>query len=98
MLKQGELSLARRSPFFHIKEKGIMKTKRIEAALFVYEELLTGNKVKKSEVIDVLEISPATYSRLISDIRCYLIDYQKDKELVYNKKEGFYQIKEVQLP
>ena len=96
MLKQRE-HLSQGDRLFPKKEKGIMKTKRIEAALFVYEQLLNGKKVRRDEVMDSLERSPATFKRLMSDIRCYLAEHRQDKELNYSKKEDLYEIDEVQM-
>ncbi|MCI2068553.1 MAG: hypothetical protein LKJ88_03145 [Bacilli bacterium] len=71
-----------------------MKTKRIIVALYVYEQLmLPDSKVTKENILSSLDISPATFKRVISDIRCYLQEYQPEKELVYIPKGRNYVIK-----
>jgi hypothetical protein len=67
-----------------------MKTKRIEAALFIYELLLSHKRVQKSFVMAALDISTATFKRVISDIRCYLMECEPSKELVFSKKDRQY--------
>lgn len=96
MLKQSDY-LSQGDRLFPKKEKGIMKTKRILVALFIYEQLLKGEKVKKDEVTDSMEVSSATFKRAMSDIRCYLTEYQQEKELNYIKKENLYELTEVQI-
>jgi hypothetical protein len=74
-----------------------MKTKRIETALFLYELLLTTKRAKRLFVISSLDISTATFKRVISDIRCYLIEFQPDRELVYSKLEDAYFLRKVRV-
>lgn len=74
-----------------------MKTLRISAALYCYEKLLTGQPLHKETAIQELGISPTTFKRVISDLRCYLEERHVDRELVFHRRDETYLLREIRL-
>lgn len=70
-----------------------MKTLRISAALFLYEHLLANETITKEKTIGTLNISSTTFKRLVSDLRCYLMEQHPDEELFYNRVDKTYRLK-----
>lgn len=66
------------------------KASKSKGLLQIYEMLLKGQVVKKSQMADRLGVSPKTVSRYIADINAYLSDTEKLKHVKYSRKEDGY--------
>ena len=69
-----------------------MKTIRIETALLMYHLLNTQGSFSREDIMSKLEISKSSFNRAISDFRCYLMDIEPDKELIYLQDTSVYRI------
>ena len=69
-----------------------MKTLRISGTLYLYERLLQGESVFPNDAIEELQVSPTTFKRMISDLRCYLMERHPEKELVYHSLNRCYRL------
>ena len=62
------------------------KMNKTTAALHLLWLLCTEGYFKKEKALAFYEISQRTFSRAVSEIRSYLIEYNISKELIYDKK------------
>ena len=69
-----------------------MKSVRIEIALLMYHLLSSKGSFSKEEVLGQMSISLSSFNRAVSDFRCYLLDMEPDKELIYISESGVYRL------
>lgn len=69
-----------------------MKTLRIAGVLYLYERLLFGKSISANDAIEQLQVSPTTFKRMVSDLRCYLMEYHPEEELVYQRNGNEYRL------
>lgn len=74
-----------------------MKTLRISAALYLYEELLSKGCFTREESLSALDVSIATFKRVLSDLRCYLEERHPNQELVFDAKHKTYLLRQITL-
>jgi hypothetical protein len=72
-----------------------MKLSKAEAVLLLYDKFTENHFVVKEDFLNEVEISDLTFRRYIGDIRCYLMEFHPNKEILYRKGDGVYHLKEI---
>lgn len=67
-----------------------MKLIKTQVCLYLYETLLETGQIDSVEFKNKFELNDKTLFRYISEIRCYLSNFYKGKELVYSREENKY--------
>jgi hypothetical protein len=95
VLKERETSSSLRiavcSPY--IKGEQTMKTTKTQAVLLMYRMLEEKGYLKKEEVMRQLELSNLAFSRYISELRCFYMNFDVPEEVIYIKKDDCYYLK-----
>lgn len=63
-----------------------MKVGKTQAIVFIYEQLLKNKTISKEDIQNVISISDVTFRRYIQELRAYLVNFNKDYEIVFEKK------------
>ena len=66
-----------------------------QIVLYIYEKLLLKEKVTTNELLGEFDVSVRTIRRYISEINAYLFNFNKGKEVVFNKTRGTYILKDI---
>lgn len=69
-----------------------MKSSKCQVVLLMYRLLMEKGVLSRNEVISENLLSDATFKRYISEIRCFLANFENDVELIYSKKEDAYRL------
>lgn len=72
------------------KDINYMKVGKVQAIVFIYEQLLNNKFIKKEDVQSVISISDVTFRRYIQELRAYLVNFNKDYEIKFDKKQSHY--------
>ena len=67
-----------------------MKLVKTQVCLYLYEQLLTVGHVEIEEIKKNFNLENKTFSRYINEIRAYLYNFYKGKEIVYYRDEHRY--------
>lgn len=67
-----------------------MKVGKSQAIVFIYEQLLKNKTISKEDIQNVISISDVTFRRYIQELRAYLVNFNKDYEIVFEKKYDKY--------
>lgn len=67
-----------------------MKLIKTQVCLYLYETLLEAGHIDGGQFKKQFELNDKTLFRYISEIRCYLSNFYKGKELVYSREENKY--------
>jgi len=67
-----------------------MKETKSQVCLFIFHELLKGNKIHTQEIMENYSISRNSFARDIQEIRSYLHSVNSDLSIKFNKKENCY--------
>lgn len=67
-----------------------MKLVKTQVCLYLYEQLLTVGHVEIEEIKKDFNLENKTFSRYINEIRAYLYNFYKGKEIVYYRDEHRY--------
>lgn len=78
------------APSFKQERKRKMKVSKSQALLFIFNTLMERGYLKKTEIIDELQISEVTFWRNIQEIRAFLCNFNLFYDLVYDRKENRY--------
>jgi hypothetical protein len=70
-----------------------MKTTKTQAVLLMYRMLEEKGYLKKEEVMRQLELSNLAFSRYISELRCFYMNFDVPEEVIYIKKDDCYYLK-----
>lgn len=70
-----------------------MTTPKINSLLYMFHRLLEKGYLKKGDTQSLLHMSDMSFRRYIRSIRDYLELYEKDRILVYRKREDVYWLK-----
>jgi hypothetical protein len=72
-----------------------MKTNKTQAILFLYQSLKENGTIKKNDFLSEIDITDLTFKRYVSELRCYLSNFDQPEELVYVKKNDCYILREI---
>lgn len=67
-----------------------MKLVKTQVCLYLYEQLLTVGYIEIEQVKQTFNLENKTFSRYINEIRAYLYNFYKGKEIVYYRDEKRY--------
>lgn len=67
-----------------------MKLGKTQVCLYIYEQLLKNGSISSEEIKTKFDLCDKTFSRYISELRCYLVNFFKNVDIVYVKKENNY--------
>ena len=67
-----------------------MKLVKTQVCLYLYEQLLTSGYIDIEDVKTMFDIQNKTFSRYINEIRAYLYNFYKGKEIAYFREEQRY--------
>lgn len=67
-----------------------MKVGKTQAIVFIYEQLLKNKTISKEDIQNVISISDVTFRRYIQELRAYLINFNKNYEIIFEKKSEKY--------
>lgn len=67
-----------------------MKTTKSQAVLYLYAMLQENGKIEKNEMMSTLSLNDLTFKRYISELRSYLVNFDRPEELLYVKRENHY--------
>lgn len=69
-----------------------MKVNKTQALLFIYDCLLTKGQVNRYMIMSEISITLLTFHRYMQELRAYLLNFNKNYELVYFRQEDIYKI------
>ncbi len=72
------------------KDINYMKVSKAQAIVFIYEQLLKNKTISKEDIQNVISISDVTFRRYIQELRAYLINFNKNYEIIFEKKSEKY--------
>ena len=72
------------------KDINYMKVSKSQAIVFIYEQLLNNEFITKEDIQSVISISDVTFRRYIQELRAYLVNFNKDYEITFDKKQSHY--------
>lgn len=75
------------------KDINYMKVSKAQAILFIYEQLLNNEFITKEDIQSVISISDVTFRRYIQELRAYLVNFNKEYEIMFDKKLTHYFLK-----
>lgn len=75
------------------KDNYYMKVSKAQAIVFIYEQLLNNEFITKEDIQSVISISDVTFRRYIQELRAYLVNFNKDYEIMFDKKLTHYFLK-----
>lgn len=61
-----------------------MKYVKSQAVLYILDELLQGNGINCDEIMMDFSISKRTFMRYIAEVRSYLCNFYRNKEIEYD--------------
>lgn len=64
-----------------------------QLVLYLFDELTQGRGICAHEIICDYHISERTFMRYISEIRAYMYNFYRNKELVFSKSDNHYYLK-----
>ena len=67
-----------------------MKVGKTQAIVFIYEQLLKNKTISKEDIQNVISISDVTFRRYIQELRAYLVNFNKELEIKFDKKQSQY--------
>lgn len=67
-----------------------MKVGKSQAIVFIYEQLLKNKTISKEDIQNVISISDVTFRRYIQELRAYLVNFNKELEIKFDKKQSKY--------
>lgn len=67
-----------------------MKVGKSQAIVFIYEQLLKNKTISKEDIQNVISISDVTFRRYIQELRAYLVNFNKELEIKFDKKQSRY--------
>lgn len=67
-----------------------MKVSKSQALIYIYSVLLDKGEFTKEDIQSVVSISDISFRRYIQEIRAYLINFNEQKELLYDRKHSKY--------
>lgn len=67
-----------------------MKLVKTQVCLYLYEQLLTVGYIEIEKVKQTFNLENKTFSRYINEIRAYLYNFYKGKEIFYYRDEKRY--------
>ena len=68
------------------KDINYMKVSKAQAIVFIYEQLLNNEFITKEDIQSAISISDVTFRRYIQELRAYLVNFNKESEIVFEKK------------
>ena len=71
----------------------IMHVGKVQAILYIFEQLLKKQSITKREIQSVLSISDVTFRRYIQEIRAFLSNFNEPYEIKYIKNNDSYVMK-----
>jgi len=71
----------------------IMHVGKVQAILYIFEQLLKKQSIAKREIQSVLSISDVTFRRYIQEIRAFLSNFNEPYEIKYIKNDDSYVMK-----
>lgn len=67
-----------------------MHVGKVQAILYIFEQLLKKRSITKGEIQSVISISDVTFRRYIQEIRAFLSNFNEAYEIKYIKNEDVY--------
>ena len=67
-----------------------MKVGKSQAIVFIYEQLLKNKTISKEDIQNVISISDVTFRRYIQELRAYLVNFNKELEIKFDKNKNKY--------
>ena len=69
-----------------------MKLVKTQICLYIYEQLMDKKIISITEMKNKFNLEDKTFMRYINEIRSYLYNFYKGKELVYVRSEQAYKL------
>ena len=70
-----------------------MHVGKVQAILYIFEQLLKKRSITKGEIQSVISISDVTFRRYIQEIRAFIINFNEPYEIKYIKNDDSYVMK-----
>ena len=75
----------------------IMHVGKVQAILYIFEQLLKKQSITKNEIQSTISISDVTFRRYIQEIRAFLSNFNVPYEVAYSRSNNDYSIKKIFL-
>lgn len=69
-----------------------MKLVKTQVCLYIYEQLMSKKVIEVSDIKAKFNLEDKTFSRYINEIRSYLYNFYKGKEIMYIRTEKKYKL------
>lgn len=69
-----------------------MKLVKTQVCLYIYEQLMSKKVIEVSDIKAKFNLEDKTFSRYINEIRSYLYNFYKGKEIIYIRTEKKYKL------
>ena len=72
-----------------------MKVNKSQAVMLILFTLLNRKSLTKEEIKEIIDIADISFKRYMQEIRAFLANFDIGLEVIYNRKEAKYYIKNI---
>ena len=72
-----------------------MKANKTQVLMYILYLLFEYKKIKKEQILDVVELTDLTFSRYMQEIKAFFINFNYPYELKYSRSDNIYYLKQI---
>jgi hypothetical protein len=70
-----------------------MRVNKPQGVLYLFETFLLQGSLSKKKALEELEVSDLTFRRYLNELRCYFANFDRNEEILYDKKANLYRFR-----